>query len=130
MANTDVFMYTNPNPDNKSVGDCTVRALSIALNKPWAMIYLDLCIQGYMMSDMPSSNDVWGTYLQDKGWMLRRLQDTCPLCYTVIDFCNDHNRGTYILGTGTHVVCVKNGKYYDAWDSGTKVPLFYYEKGK
>ena len=96
MANTDVFMYTNPNPDNKSVGDCTVRALSIALNKPWAMIYLDLCIQGYMMSDMPSSNDVWGTYLQDKGWMLRRLQDTCPLCYTVMDFCNDHNRGTYI----------------------------------
>ena len=129
MADNDVFVYMNPNPDNKNVGDCTVRALSIALNKSWEMIFLDLCLQAYMMRDMPSSNDVWGTYLQYKGWMLRRLPDTCPLCYTVRDFCNEHNKGIYILGTGSHVICVKNGKYYDAWDSGTKVPLFYYEKG-
>lgn len=125
---SDKFIFVNPNPGNKSVGDCTVRALSIALSKSWENIYLDLCLQGYMMADMPSSNDVWGTYLQNKGWVLRRLQDSCPLCYTVIDFCNDFTKGTYLLGTGSHVICVKNGKYYDAWDSGSKVPLFYYEK--
>lgn len=130
MANNDIFVLANPNPDKKEVGDCTVRALSIALNKSWEMMYLDLCLQGYMMHDMPSSNDVWGTYLQDKGWMLHRLQDSCPLCYTVRDFCNDYKKGTFILGTGSHVICVQNGKYYDAWDSGSKVPLFYFEKGK
>lgn len=130
MADNDIFVLANPNPDKKEVGDCTVRALSIALNKSWEIMYLDLCLQGYMMHDMPSSNDVWGTYLQDKGWMLHRLQDSCPLCYTVRDFCNDHKKGTFILGTGSHVICVQNGKYYDAWDSGSKVPLFYFEKGK
>ena len=128
MSDESNFVLFNPNPEGKDVGDCTVRALSIALYKSWEQIYMDLCLQGYMMHDMPSSNNVWGAYLQIKGWKLRRLQDSCPLCYTVNDFCNDHPRGTYILGTGTHVICVVDGKYYDAWDSGKKVPLFYYIK--
>lgn len=78
------------------------------------------------MSDMPSSNDVWGAYLIDRGWVYRRLQDTCPFCYTVNDFCEDHPEGVYIIGTGTHVVCVIDGCYYDAWDSGDKIPMFYF----
>ena len=80
------------------------------------------------MADMPSSNDVWGAYLIDKGWIYHRLQDTCPFCYTVKDFCEEYNRGTYIVGTGSHVICVKSGGYWDAWDSGDKVPLFYFSK--
>jgi len=117
----------NPNPKGKNVGDCTVRAISLATNQGWEKVYLDLCIQGYTMADMPSSNDVWGKYLMDKGWVYRRLQDTCPFCYTINDFCNDHPEGTFIVATGTHVVCVKDGRYLDTWDSGDKVPLFYFE---
>lgn len=117
----------NPNPKGKNVGDCTVRAISLATNQGWEKVYLDLCIQGYTMADMPSSNDVWGKYLMDKGWVYRRLQDTCPFCYTINDFCNDHPEGTFIVATGTHIVCVKDGRYLDTWDSGDKVPLFYFE---
>lgn len=122
------FIKVNPNPQGKSVGDCTVRAIALATDQEWEKVYLDLCIQGYTMSDMPSSNEVWGSYLTERGWKLRRLQDTCPLCYTVVDFCEDHDRGTFIVGTGSHVICVKDGGYYDAWDSGEKVPLFYFER--
>lgn len=122
-----MFEKQNPNPRNKNVGDCTVRAISLATNQGWEKVYLDLCIQGYTMADMPSSNDVWGKYLMDKGWVYRRLQDTCPFCYTINDFCNDHPEGTFIVATGTHVVCVKDGRYFDTWDSGDKVPLFYFE---
>lgn len=124
MSNWD---KVNPNPKGKNVGDCTVRAISLATNQGWEKVYLDLCIQGYTMADMPSSNDVWGKYLMDKGWVYRRLQDTCPFCYTINDFCNDHPEGTFIVATGTHVVCVKDGRYLDTWDSGDKVPLFYFE---
>jgi len=120
----------NPNPKGKNVGDCTVRAISLATNQGWEKVYLDLCIQGYTMADMPSSNDVWGKYLMDKGWVYRRLQDTCPFCYTINDFCNDHPEGIFIVATGTHVVCVKDGRYLDTWDSGDKVPLFYFEVKK
>ena len=122
------FNQMNINPDNKNVGDCTVRAIAMASDQSWEKTYLDLCIQGYMLSDMPSSNDVWGKYLTGKGWKYHRLQDSCPFCYTISDFCDDHPEGTFIVGTGTHVVCIVNGHYYDTWDSGDKVPLFYFER--
>ena len=28
----------------------------------------------------------------------------------------------------SHVVCVEDGKYFDSWDSGNEIPLFYWEK--
>lgn len=122
------YSYTNPNPKNKKVGDCTVRAISLATNQSWEDVYLDLCLEGYMLCDMPSSNDVWGSYLISKGWKYHRLQDICPFCYTIENFCQDFPNGTYIIATGTHVVCIKDGIYLDAWDSGDKVPLFYFSK--
>ena len=122
------YSHTNPNPREKNVGDCTVRAISLANEQSWEDTYLDLCIKGYMLADMPSSNEVWSSYLIDKGWEYHRLQDSCPFCYTIENFSTDHPQGTYIVATGTHVVCVKNGTYLDAWDSGDKVPLFYFSK--
>lgn len=122
------YAYANPNPKEKKVGDCTVRAISLALNKPWGDIYLDLSLKGYLMADMPSSNDVWGSYLIDNGWKYQRLQDNCPFCYTINDFCEEHKTGNYIVATGSHIVYIKDGIYYDAWDSGDKIPLFYFIK--
>ena len=56
------------------------------------------------------------------------IPNTCPDCYTIADFCNDHPYGTYILATGTHVVAVIDGDYYDTWDSGNEIPIFYWQK--
>ena len=122
------YLHRNPNPKEKNVGDCTVRAICLATGQEWDKVYLDLCIQGYMMSDMPSSNDVWGKYLIDRGWNYKRLQDTCPFCYTVNDFCEDYPKGTYIVATGSHVICIRDGMILDAWDSSQKTPLFYFER--
>ena len=122
------YEYVNPNPKEQNVGDCTVRAISLATKQSWGQVYLDLCIQGYVMGDMPSSNNVWGAYLTERGWKMRRLPDTCPMCYTINDFCEEHPEGTYIVATGSHVVCIKDGRYLDAWDSGSKQPLFYFER--
>ena len=47
------FVYTNPNPKNKEIGDCTVRAISLALDQSWEDTYLDLCLKGYTLTDMP-----------------------------------------------------------------------------
>lgn len=122
------FVLYNPNPNGAYVGDCTIRALSKAIGTSWYTTYIDLAVQGYMMADMPSSNRVWGQYLMDKGYERRAIPNTCPKCYTIKQFCNDNPRGTYIIGTGTHVVTVKDGDYYDTWDSGDETPIFYYYK--
>ena len=122
------FIQINPNPKKKNIGDCTVRAIALATDQSWEETYLNIAIQGYMCCDMPSSNDVWGSYLTNNGWIFHRLQDTCPFCYTINDFCEDHPKGVYIIATGTHVVCIKDGNYFDTWDSGDKIPLFYFSK--
>lgn len=80
------------------------------------------------MHDMPSSNAVWGSYLRGQGYHRESIPNSCPDCYTITQFCNDHRYGSYILATGTHVVAVVNGDYYDAWDSGNEVPVYYWTK--
>lgn len=123
-----MYIYFNPNPIKLSVGDCTIRAISGALNISWKQTYIYLVVQGFLMFDMPSANRVWGEFLRKRGFKKYQIPDTCPDCYTIKDFCVDNPKGTYILGTGEHVVCVKDGAYLDSWDSGNEIPIYYFKK--
>ena len=40
----------------------------------------------------------------------------------------EHSRGTYVVGTGTHAIAVVDGCYYDAWDSGNEIVLYYWKR--
>lgn len=123
-----MFVYTNPNPNKKLVGDCVIRAVSIVLDQTWLETYDGITAVGRELRDMPSSNAVWDAYLRDKGYVKHIIPDTCPECYRVADFCWDHPSGDYLLATGTHVIAVLNGDYYDTWDSGDEVPIYFYER--
>lgn len=132
----DVFMYDryyekcNINPYGKSVGDCTIRAISLALDQSWDKTYFDLCLQGYKMGDMPSANNVWGAYLRSKGFKRSAIPDFLPENYSVRDFCAETPKGIFVLACSGHVVAVIDGKYHDTWDSGDKVPIYYWERRK
>ena len=124
-----MWVYSNPNPVNKLTDDCVIRALSIMLNKPWEEIHDDLSELSREMYDIQISNAVWMKYLKDLGFIRKIIPDTCPDdCYTVWQFSYDHPEGEYILGTGNHVVTVINGDYYDTWDSGNEIPIYYFER--
>lgn len=123
-----MYRYFNLNPLGKSVGDCTVRAIAKATNKSWIDIYYDLCDKGAELADMPSSNAVWGAYLYDIGFRRKTMPNTCPDCYSVADFANDHQYGIYILALSGHVVCVIDGVIYDAWDSSNETVIYYWER--
>lgn len=122
------WIYSNPNPLTNLVGDCVVRALSIVLDMDWDKTYLYLSTKAYEMKDMPSSNEVWSSFLKSQGFKRYVIPNDCPDCYTVQDFCRDHPVGTYILATGVHVIACIDGCYYDTWDSGREVPLYYFKK--
>lgn len=123
-----MYKYYNPNPYGKVVGDCVVRGISKLTNKSWDYTFLAICMTGFDVKNMPSGNEVWEVYLSNLGYTRTMLPDTCPYCYTVNDFTNDYPKGEYLLTTGTHVVAVEDGDYYDAWDSGNEVPIYYWRK--
>lgn len=123
-----MYRRYNANPSGKRVGDCTVRAIALALNRPWEEVYTDLAVEGLRRHDMPSANHVWGTYLRENCFRREALPNTCPDCYTIHDFCRDHPKGIYVLALQSHVVCVRNGDHYDTWDSGDETPLYYWHR--
>lgn len=124
------YIYYNPNPSGQRTGDCVIRAIAKVTDTSWEKSYIDLALQGYMMYDLSSNNRVWGSYLESRGFKKRYLPDVCPDCYTVKDFCKDYSKGIYVLATGSHAIAVINGNYYDVWDSGDEVPLYYYKQEK
>lgn len=123
------YAYYNLNPYGKSVGDCTVRALSKALGQTWEQTYVDLALEGFYRGDLPNADNVWSSYLARRGYVRRLLPDDLPERYTVEEFARDNPHGTYILSMpGRHVVTVVDGVYYDSWESGKEEPLYYWHK--
>lgn len=126
-----MYIYYNPNPTGRTVGDCAIRAIAKALNIDWEDAYAKVVVNGFRMGDMPSSDSVWGAVLRMNGFYRTALPNTCPDCYTAEDFCKDHPEGTYVLGFGGHVATVKDGNLYDSWNSLQELPqYFWYRKGE
>lgn len=123
-----MYRRYNANPDRKQVGDCVIRAVSAALGQDWETTYAEIALEGYQLCDMPSANHVWGAYLRRKGFTRNIIPDECPDCYSVADFCRDHPNGTYILSLQGHVVAAIDGDYFDTWDSGSRIPLYYWKR--
>lgn len=123
-----MYVYWNRNPKGIKIGDCVVRAISEAMNQSWERTYVDLCVEGFMFADMPNSNAVWDSYLHSKGFKRCVISESCPEGYTMADFAADNPDGTYIVATGSHVVCIRNGKILDNWDSSDEMPTFYYKR--
>lgn len=116
-----MWVKYNPNPVGRMVGDCSVRAISAALNIPWEDSYALLAINGFAMGDMPSSDGVTSEVLHQNGF--KRANFPYSENYTIYDFCIDNPVGVFVIYTGGHVVTVSDGTIYDLWDSSNEIPL-------
>ena len=126
----NVWVYYNPSPSGRNVGDCSIRAVAKALDTDWETAYAMIANAGYQMNDVPSSNAVWGSVLRRNGFYRSSIPPTCPDCYTAADFAREHPNGVYVLGFGNHVATVVDGRLYDSWDSSSEIPQYYWEKVK
>ncbi|MBQ8697593.1 MAG: hypothetical protein IJ521_01145 [Schwartzia sp.] len=122
------YVYYNPNPAGRNVGDCVIRAIAKLTGQTWEEVYIGVSMKGLRLYDMPSSNAVWGAYLRDAGYKHFGLPNHCPDCYTVKEFCRENPQGSFLLATGSHVIAVMDGDYYDAWDSGEEILSYYYQR--
>lgn len=120
-----MYKYYNPNPLGRITGDCVPRALTVVLHCDWDTAFLKLVTYGFKEKMMPSTNYIHDTLLRDNGF---ERFTACSGCYTVKEFTDLYRSGTFLLGTGDHVVGAIDGIYYDSWDSGSQEIIWIYEK--
>ena len=107
-----------------------MRAISLATGKDWYDTYFGMALQGAIMCNMPSANSVTTAFLKNNGFRRRTIPDDCPDFYTIEDFCKDHPKGTFVIGTGSHLTTVIDGCLFDSWNSLTETPVYYFEKSE
>ena len=118
------YKYYNPNPKRNQIGDCVIRALTMALGLSWKEVYVKLVLYGFRMSDMPSSNRVWGQMLEENGFSRHAVEGDI----TVKEFAKENPIGLFVLATGSHVVTMIHGQYFDSWDSGDESVIYYFKE--
>lgn len=123
-----MWKFFNNNPTGRAVGDCAVRAVSVALGVDWEKAFSMIAANGFLMGDMPTSNSVTGATLRQEGFKRVSIPNECPDCYTVKKFSENNPKGIFVLGTGTHLVTSVDGTYFDAWDSGQEIPVYVWYK--
>ena len=114
-----MWIAYNKNPCGHRVGDCSVRAVSVALDVSWRTAYALMVVAGYKMCDVPSSDRVWSQVLKDHGFKKIDVEEC-----SAEEFCEDHPKGVYVLGFGGHVATVRNGLLLDAWNSSNEIIRF------
>lgn len=121
-----VWREFNNNPCGRRVGDCAVRAVSVAIGISWEDAFSLLARAAYNMCDMPNADSVWGAVLRQHGFYRTAISNECEDCYTAGDFAYDHPQGIYVLGFGGHVATIVDGQLWDSWDSSNEIPTFYW----
>lgn len=124
-----MYRHFNNNPLGRNkVGDCSVRAVSKALGVSWDDAHDMLADMSKNMGTIMNDNDVISAVLRMHGFYKENLPCTSRDCYTVREFANENPRGTYVVGTGSHVVAIINGDYYDSWPSGDESVIYFWVK--
>ena len=119
-----------PNPFNISTSDCTVRAVCAVTGLDWRTAHRILCELSGELGEMPDRNRSWWAFLRAIGFTQFRLIDTCPDCYTVEDFADEHPHGVYVVGTGNHVVTIVDGTVFDSWDSRREIVSYFWSENE
>ena len=125
------FVYFQPNSKDRKnrYGDCVIRAIAGATGQPWQAAFEGLIPYALSAQCMPNGRPCYEAYLKDHGFTYHgfrtRKGEHRP---TVEKFAKEHKEGVYIAFMKNHVVCIRDGKYYDTWDSGNYYLYGYFER--
>lgn len=123
-----MWIKYNANPVANRVEDCAIRAVAVALDVSWKYAFDLIAKNAKEMGNVMHSNAVFGSVLRQHGFKRFIVPNSCPDCYTLIDFCMDNPEGVYVVGLDSHVVAVVDGNYIDTWDSGNEIPIYYWKE--
>ena len=120
------FVHYNPNPEFKNSkknwnrGDCTIRSVCKATGLSWEDAFMKMCMAAMKVHDMPNCKVGEEAGLKElgfiKGGSLKPERgEKWPKVY---EMAGAFKNKTIICNCVGHIVCCKDGNYYDTWDSG------------
>lgn len=118
----------NANPKHNRVGDCAIRCVSKVLDIDWDSAFALIAAQAYSGKLTMDTDASWEAVLYHRGFRRQLCPDGCPGCYSLEQFCEEHPEGSYAVKLYDHVVAVVDGRYFDTWDSGDEIPIYYWHK--
>ena len=111
----------NPNPKKKNVGDCSLRAYCAAFGWTWEEAFEKSSEIAKDEAIMMDTHKTCEKVMEGEGYVLdEEFKKSKRKDLTVNEFALTHPYGTYFLNTHGHLLCVKDGEYWDSWDSGKK----------
>ena len=111
----------NPNPKKKNVGDCSLRAYCAAFGWTWEEAFERSSEIAKDEAIMMDTHMTCEKVMEGEGYFLdEEFKKSKRKDLTVNEFALTHPYGTYFLNTHGHLLCVKDGEYWDSWDSGKK----------
>lgn len=131
------YIFYNPNPNQryKKDGtpmkwhgtDCTVRALSKAMDWTWVESFKYLCETAIKLQMTFDDIKVLQKVYEKLGFT-KHGYPVKTVKPTINEFCKQNPKGTFIISCTGHVVCIHNGKIYDTWNCGDCKVRSYYSK--
>ena len=132
------YVYYQPNDKDKEdwYDDCVVRSLTKIFNATWLQIFDALVPIARRVQCPLNSVSCYSEFLKEHGFRYIELQSFLkeirvkspykPI--TLREFVKKFPKGAYFVEMNNHCVAVKDGKYYDVWDSGSKQVYGYWKK--
>lgn len=142
--NANLWEFFNPNPNFKdfkvvknnkhkrcTTTDCAIRAVCGCFDIDWFKSFDMLTESARKVCDVTNSCAAMDDAMERSGFTKVSIKaEKGTKRPTIASFAKEHPKGNYILHVAGHFCCVKNGKYYDAWDSGECSLYGYYEQHK
>lgn len=127
------FVYCNLNPENNDTSDCVVRAICAATGDKWEDVLTDLFKYSIKYKYAMNDNNLFGIYLQDKGWTKHKAPykkvGTTREVYSLKEWLKKQNKAALIsVNNNQHLTYAINHKIYDTWDCSSKLISQYWTK--
>lgn len=116
------FKKCNMNPKNLKVGDCVVRALTLAdEDEDWKRVYKELCEIGLKMCRMPNDTIVFSKWLDQHGWVKMKMpKKPNNKRFTLKEYIDDNPDMQFVASIAKHLTFVDKGTLIDTWNCSSK----------
>jgi len=118
IDNDFLFVFTNPHPQQKIVGDCVKRAITLCSGLDYKEVQLELNRYKTVTKAKYFNEDKNWTPYVEKVLKWKKLDGFRNM--KVGEFAKKNPKGTYLISVRKHLTTVKDGKVLDTWNCSYK----------